>query len=227
MDKNISIIIPCYEMGGKGQEYLKHSLDIIAEQTYKDFEVIVLDHSTYFFQEQMAGLCSKYPFVTYYKNDNGRGSSSSNLNFGISKATGKLIKILFQDDFLFNSKSLENTVKAFKGGWLVSACESSPDGTTMTRPFYPTYNDNIHLGNNTISSPSVLTMENFNTNQFDENLNWLMDCDYYKQLHKRYGKPDILNTITVVNRIHPDQQSNILNQKDKDEELEYIKQKYA
>ena len=227
MDKNITICIPTYEMKGKGKEYLKHSLDIIAEQTYTDFDVVVSDHSTYFYQEQMQALCKNYPFVTYYKNENNRGSISANTNYAMSKATGKYVKILFQDDFLFNKDSLQNTVDGIKHNtkWLVSACEHFD--TKFYRPFYPEYNDNIHLGNNTISSPSVLTVLRSKALEFDEELNNLMDVDYYKRMFIKYGNPTILNKITVVNRTHEDQQSNLISQEDKDKELEIIKKKYG
>ncbi len=94
-------------------------------------------------------------------------------------------------------------------------------------PFYPTYNDQIHLGKNTISSPSVLTIKNNNPLLFDENLIWSMDCDYYKRCHDAYGDPHILNTINVVNRVGPHQISNTaLDLKRKEEEYAYILKKY-
>ena len=43
---------------------------------------------------------------------------------------------------------------------MVTASEHSQDGVNFYRPFYPNYNDQIHLGKNTISSPSVLTIKN-------------------------------------------------------------------
>lgn len=224
MGKNISVVIPTYEMKGNGLLYLKESLDKINEQVYRDFEVIVSDHSTYFAQQSMQRLCDKYPFVKYFHNKENIGNPSANLNNAISKATGRIIKVLFQDDFLFNDFALQNIANAFTKGWLVTACEHYKDGLYY-RPFYPEYNRDILKGNNTISSPSVLAFENKEPMLFDENLNWMLDCDYYHRLYERYGKPNILNIITVVNRTHDNQQSNILSPKEKEEELNYIKEK--
>jgi len=226
MEKNISVCIPVYEMKGLGRDYLKHSLDILNEQVYRDFEVIVSDHSTYFAQQAMQNLCKKYPFVKYFHNKEYVGSSSANINNAISKATGKIIKVLFQDDFLFNDFALQNIANAFTKGWLVTACEHYRDGMYY-RPFYPEYNKDILKGENTISSPSVLAFENKEPLEFDDNLNWMMDCDYYYRLHERYGDPTILNIITVANRTHENQQSNIISQEDKDREFDYIKEKYG
>jgi glycosyltransferase involved in cell wall biosynthesis len=219
----ISTLIPCYEMDGMGVKFLKHSLDIISRQTYKDFEVIVADNSV---DEEIKDLCRLYPFVRHYYNS--KRGSSANLNFAIGKAKGDIIKILFQDDFLYSNEALEKIAKAFKGGWLVTACEHSTDGYTFYRPFYPKYNPLIHLGLNTISSPSVLAFENKEPLLFDEELVWLMDCDYYKRLHKRYGEPTILNEILAVNRTGAHQVSHtIANQYIRDKEDRYIRQKYA
>jgi hypothetical protein len=41
----VTICIPCYEMHGKGAEFLRHSLEIIARQTYKNLHVVVGDQS--------------------------------------------------------------------------------------------------------------------------------------------------------------------------------------
>ena len=41
----VSIAIPCYDIKGKGAEVLNYSLEIISIQTFKDYEVIITDHS--------------------------------------------------------------------------------------------------------------------------------------------------------------------------------------
>ncbi len=209
--KLVSICIPTYEMNGLGEKFLRQSFDIFARQTFKDFDIVISDHSK---TDVIKDLCDEYQDtfdIHYYRNTERVGSSSANLNNAIKHATGKLIKILFQDDFLYTNTSLEETVRAFdleKDTWLVTACEHTIDGTTFIRPFYPTYNHRIHRGKNTISSPSVMTIKNDHPLLFDENLLWLMDVDYYKRCYEKFGKPKILNVITVVNRIGDHQVSN-------------------
>lgn len=229
--KYLSICIPTYEMKGLGVKFLKESFDILSKQTFKDFEVIVSDHSR---DNSIKKLCEKYSKIfdlKYFKNPEKIGSSSSNLNNAIKKATGKIIKILFQDDFLFNEKSLEEIVKNFdleKDFWLASACEHSNDGKNFIRTFYPKYNHKIHLGKNTISSPSVISIKNKSPLIFDENLIWLMDCDYYRRCYEQFGEPKILNKITVVNRIGKHQVTNkIVTKKLRKEELRYMINKFG
>lgn len=199
----ISICIPTYEMNGKGVEYLEYSLNILYQQTYKDFDIVISDHSK---ADDIQNLCERWNSVldiNYVRNEYKRGNSSANANNAIKNAKGELIKILFQDDFLYNEYSLETQLKYFNSGWLVTAC-CHYDGEKIYNPFYPRYHDEIQYGYNTISSPSVLMFENNDILEFDENLISLMDVDYYKRLYDRYNIPNICNDICVVNRIHPD-----------------------
>ncbi len=209
----ISVCIPAYEMNGRGHAFLKQSFDILATQTFTDFDVVVSDHSKNDFIEK---LCKKYSdqlTITYLKNEYKRGSSSANVNNAIKNATGQLIKILFQDDFLYSRNSLQEIADNFnltKDNWLITACEHTTDGNSFIRPFYPRYNNLIKFGKNTISSPSVLTIKNKNPLLFNEHLIWLMDCEYYARYYKKFGPPKILNKINVVNRIGSHQVSNTM-----------------
>jgi glycosyltransferase involved in cell wall biosynthesis len=68
MRKFFSIAIPTWEINGKGVEYLDYSLNIIAQQSFTDFEVIVSDHSQ---NDDIKNLCEQWNQiidVKYYKN---------------------------------------------------------------------------------------------------------------------------------------------------------------
>lgn len=229
----VSVAIPTYEMHGKGAEFLNFALNGIYHQTYKNIEVVVSDHSL---NDDIKNVCnlwfSKGLNIIHLKNDKDRGSSSSNVNNAIKSSTGKYIKILFQDDFFYCADAIEKTVAAFEKDpnkkWLVSACGVSNDGTHIYRTFFPRYHNKIHLGNNTISSPSVLTLLNEDLIYFDSNLIWLMDVEYYKRLYDKFENPIILNEITVVNRTWEMQVTNsIVNQDIKNKELAYVLNKHA
>ena len=234
MSKKVSVVIPAYDMHGHGGKFLDFSLNKLYEQTYQNYEVVISDHSNQN-QNDVENVCrywknKKRMPVNYIRNEYKRGSSSANVNMGIKNATGDIVKILFQDDFLFDLNSLEVTVEAFEQSenyWLVSACEHSNDGQTFYRPFYPKYHDRIQYGENTISSPSVLSFRNKDNQYFDENLIWLMDVEYYKRLHDNFGEPIILNTITVVNRVGEHQVSNtVVNDNIKRNEFIYVDNLY-
>jgi glycosyltransferase involved in cell wall biosynthesis len=223
-----SILIPTYDMAKVGHLFLAHSFDKLCAQEFKDFEVVVSDNSE---NDMNKLVCDKYADfldIKYVRNLEKKGCSA-NLNFGMKQCTGEYIKFLFQDDFLLNEysmKIIDNHIRE-QDDWIVTACEHSMDGITMMRPFYPMYNDSIHLGNNTISSPSVLTIRNKDVIEFDENSRWLLDVDYYKRLYAKYGEPRIVNAITVVNRIGAHQvTSSLITDNIIKYEYEYMKNKH-
>lgn len=222
----LTICIPTYEMRGYGHVFLEKSFNILVNQTFKNFDVVISDHSK---DNKILDLCEKYKDrlrINYYRNLDKRGSSSANINNAIKKAEGKIIKILFQDDFLYDNNSLDIVIKNFnlnEDKWVATACTHSSDGKHFFKTFYPKYNNLIQFGNNTISSPSVISIKNENPLLFDENLIWLMDCDFYKRYHDKFGNPKIINQITVVNKVGPHQVSkSIVNKYIKFKELLYV-----
>lgn len=228
-----SIAIPTYEMNGYGVKFLDFSLNILNKQTFKDFEIIISDHSIN--NNNIKNLCDKWSntlTIKYFKNPNNIGNSSSNINNAIKECNGKWIKFLFQDDFLYNDKSLfnlKNHIKKNKNKeWFATSSEHSVDGYNMLNTFTPKWSRNIHLGNNTISSPSVITIKNNKIKNylFNEDLMWLMDVEYYRRMYDVYGEPCYFYDINVVNRTWENSVSNTLNDEIKNKELNYMQEKY-
>lgn len=210
----ISVAIPTYEMYGRGAEFLDFSFQKLAIQKFKDFEVVVSDHSQ---DKEVLKTCVKWEGllrINYLYNPNQRGSSSANLNNAILNCKGDYIKILFQDDFLFDENSLLNIgdfADTSSAAWIASACTHTNNGITTFNDFYPKWNDQLKHGINTISSPSVITFRNFEDKiYFDDSLLWLMDVDFYSRMYEKYGEPLYLNKITIVNRIWDGSVSNKL-----------------
>ena len=218
-------------MHDKGGEFLDFNLMKILNQSYKNYEVVVSDHCE---SDLIKRVCDKYLSLgmdmKYLRNDFNRGNSSANINNAILNSQGEIIKILFQDDFFFRSKSLHEIVNVFTSNsinWLVTACCHSLDGKSFERDYYPKYTEDIMEGNNLISSPSVLSfLRSSNQILFDENLVWLMDCDIYKRLYMEYGDPFYLNSINVVNRTWEGQFNNHIPWEKKREEIQYGREKY-
>ena len=227
----ISIAMPTYESHGRAEEFARFQFEKFLKQDYKDFEVVISDHSK---DNVIKNICEEYKDrlnILYVRNKKGRGLSSYNANNAIEHCSGEIIKFLWFDDFLWDNYSLQFTHEAFHSNtnWLVSACEhTKDDGKTFYRTFYPQYNDQIYLGNNTISSPSVLSIRNTKDKiYFDDRLIWLMDVDYYKRLYDKYGLPTILNKITIVNRDHAKQLSHVMDPKVKEREYHMMVEKHT
>jgi len=103
-----SIIIPTY----KRAELLRRALDSIEQQTFQDFEVIVIDNrSEDHTREVIASFDDSR--ITVLEIDNG-GIIAASRNLGISRARGEWICFLDSDDWWY-PKKLE-TVRRFLSG---------------------------------------------------------------------------------------------------------------
>lgn len=90
-----SIIIPLYN----AERYIGQCLDSIAEQSYPDFEVIIVDDGSTDNGALIAkSMAEKDPRFVYYYKENGGVSSARNL--GIDKAKGEWISFVDADDLL-------------------------------------------------------------------------------------------------------------------------------
>jgi len=225
-----SIAVPVYEMNGQGIHYLKHNLNkIIAQKINFDLEVIISDQSQ---NDTVRNYINDLgiDYIKYIKANEKVNSLSSNTNNAIRNCNGDIIKVLYQDDYFLDEYSLQKTIDTISNTnkmWLISACEHSKDLSTLIRPFYPQWNDNMIFGNNTYSCPSVLSFKKeAKDNYFDENLDYLLDTEYYWRMKNKYGEPVYLQDITVVISIHQNQSTNSVSMRS-EKEIEYIIKKYA
>jgi len=205
-----SIAIPTFESNGRGNEFLDDLFRTIEIQTFKDFEVVVSDHSVNDdLLETINQFKDKFEIV-YIKNDKQRGNGPANTNNAIENCSGEIIKVMFQDDFFYDDESLEKIHNAFSENvnWLVCGSNHTKDnGHSFYWDLYPSWNDDIIRGVNTISSPSVLSArrELFDQVKFDPKLVMMMDCEFYYHAKKVYGDPVYYNDILITNRVHEEQ----------------------
>lgn len=149
------------------------------------------------------------------------GKMAENTNAGIKKAKGELIKILYLDDKLASPTSLQRIVDEFKNNidWLITGVDTNPE---------PQITFDIRNGNNKLGSPSALTFRNrFAHNLlFDENMSWLLDCDYYHRLGERGDILRILPGVHIIMGQGDHQMTRILKDEEKLAEYNYINKKY-
>jgi glycosyltransferase involved in cell wall biosynthesis len=199
---------------------LERNLNILINQTFKDFEIVISDNSE---NDEIKKICADKKYgnlnIKYFKNP--RKGMAQNTNASLLKASGEIIKILYMDDYLSHKNSIKNIVDNFDGYWLVTGCDHD-DGKKKYNPHSPNYNNKIFLGKNTIGSPSVLSIKNQNLIFFDEKMTWMLDCDYYKRLYDLYGEPTILEDTNVTIGTSDYQVTNILSKKNKFKELFYM-----
>jgi glycosyltransferase involved in cell wall biosynthesis len=92
----VSVIVPNYNHA----KYLKERIESILNQTYRDFELIILDDcSTDNSKEIIKDYTSRYPFISSYFNERNSGSPFTQWDSGVNKAKGELVWIAESDDF--------------------------------------------------------------------------------------------------------------------------------
>jgi glycosyltransferase involved in cell wall biosynthesis len=219
-----SIIIPAYEAKGRAIQFMTELLNSIRNQTYKNFEIIIPDHSQ---NNEIEMLCHSYSDmnIKHFYNERGRGNSSVNMNEGIKVASGDVIKIIHMDDVMFNPDTLRLIFDEFEKN------KSSNWGAVGFNHNYESENEIrrtiIPSMEGVIGCPSVsfFKIDSENLILFDENLIIINDKDIHERLYKKYGEPIIVNDICITIRMHENQVSNLISSEKEKQEREYLKNK--
>jgi len=127
----VDIIIPTYNSG----IYLRDAINSCYKQTYKNFNIIVIDDAS---EEDLTWVSREYPKVKYIRNDKNIGPAASR-NVGIASSSGELISMLDADDIMHNQK-LSMSVNAFAKnpniGMVCGNYQILVNRKSLLRPFY-------------------------------------------------------------------------------------------
>ncbi len=185
----ISICIPAYQ----NTTFLKRLLDSINEQSYKNFEVIITDDSK---DSGVSQLIEKYKGkfeLRYFKNKPVLGTPE-NWNQAVRMAKGEWIKIMHDDDWFTNKYSLELFI-------------NTALSNTNCKIIFSAYT-NIFFWNNRkqtviasklellilklfplilfkkviIGNPSCTFIHKSIDKEYDKNIKWAVDFDYYLRI---------------------------------------------
>lgn len=231
----VSVAIPTYEYYSRGVEFLDDMFRTISQQTLKDVEIVVSDHSL---DEKIEKFCEKNIYdlkIKYIRNPEDRGNPCSNTNVAIDNSTGEIVKVLLQDDFLYDTEALDkiyNSLILSESKWLVcGAIHTRDDGHTFYHPIYPRWSDLMILENNNnfIGSPSNLAFKRENMPiRFDPNTAMLMDVDFYYGMMLEYGNPIYYNDTLIGNRVRDTHTwKERISDEDIKKEFEYVHKKYG
>jgi glycosyltransferase involved in cell wall biosynthesis len=89
----VSVLIPTYNYA----HYLEETIQSVLEQSFTDFELIIVDDKSSDNTDEVVSKCLTDPRVSYYKNENNLGLVA-NWNKCLSLAKGEYIKFLCADD---------------------------------------------------------------------------------------------------------------------------------
>lgn len=187
----VSVIIPLYN----GKKYIKETLDSVFEQTYLDYEVIVInDGST----DQPEEVLDEYRDKIKLIRQENSGSPAGAKNTGIRNSKGEYLAFLDQDD-LWEREKLAQQVKIFENQSEVNlvACNvgiiSDGGKTLIPRVWpYPEIWDNCDLkdrlakGNIILTSSSVMVRKDVFKGQllFNEKLKITDDYELWYRISR-------------------------------------------
>lgn len=230
----ISIVIPTYEMKGQGVRFLMRCLDSIEKQqgiNSKQIEVIISDQSG---NEAIKQALERHPFafaLRYCRTRSKRGIAAHNLNTAITHAQGQYVKIIFQDDLLVQDHYLATALALLEEQdaiCLVTGAVHTRNGHDFENPIVPTANPYFLFGNNTMSSPSVLTLERTFAlaHPFDESLKMLFDCAFYYELFASHAKVIFAPELQIANGIWEGQAQHSIGFEQMTREVRYLHRRY-
>jgi len=183
----ISIITASLNMG----KYIEQNIISIYNQTYKNFEHIIMDGGS---SDNTIDILTKYKHLIF-KIEKDKGQSDA-YNKALQLATGDLILCLNSDDYLLNNRVFDEVVNelkqidikkysAFMGNLIVVNENGNKIDIMVNNNLDYTYNDLLNklpvvIHPATLFNRKVLLQ----TNRFDTNLHYQMDYDIFLKVSK-------------------------------------------
>lgn len=219
----ISVIVPCYNQA----QYLDECLQSVLDQTYQDWECIIVNDGSPDNTEEVAKkwLVKDSRFKYLYKEN---GGLSSARNAGIAKAEGEWILPLDADDYISNVY-LELAKNQFSDENVkVIYCEAQKFGAVSEKWTLEEFSlEKLALGNLIFCTAFFRRTEWEKVNGYDESLlQGLEDWDFWISILKKGGNVIRVNSICFFYRIK--EKSMLIELKEKYElnTLKYIEKKH-
>lgn len=187
MKELISIVLPVYN----GEKYLRASIDSIINQTYKEWELLILDDCS---TDRTARIANEYAEqdsrIKYIRNETNL-RLPNNLNKGFSLAKGKYLTWT-SDDNKFRPSALESmlcTLKAYSDKDLVYASYQIIDENDNHQQVIKADlkgRDHI-LGSNVVGACFMYTRKAYEfVGDYDADLMLVEDFDYWQRMFMEF-----------------------------------------
>jgi glycosyltransferase involved in cell wall biosynthesis len=201
LKKLISILIPTFNR----LDYLRRSLQSIGQQDFRDFEVIISDDSTTDDIEKFINSTS-FSFTLFYRRNYPIIGTPRNWTAGLDLASGDWIKILHDDDWLYDRDSLQLYVNAIHsnvdlifGGFKTVFEDGGNERSHLISDRYFTRivrTPNLLFTKNVLGPPSTFMYRRTMEEGFDSRLKWIVDWEGYIRMIQRY-QAVFVNSILV------------------------------
>ena len=213
----VSVILPTYNRKNE----LKASIDSVLNQTYTDYELIIVDNGS---TDDTYNHISKYlsdDRIRYYYKQNGGVSSAR--NYGISKANGEYIAFQDSDDIWHKDKLEKQVLKLDElkdYGLVYGRIGYKYNNDYMVVPsdemLFEQNDGDIYadlLYKNVIGCPCLMVRKECveSVGGFDEKFPALEDYDYALRLSKKYKAAFIDDVLVEASIMNTGVSSNALN----------------
>ncbi|MRX67906.1 Glycosyltransferase involved in cell wall bisynthesis [Flavobacterium resistens] len=225
MYNKVSVIVPCYNQA----QYLDEALISVLNQTYSNWECIIVDDGSPDNTEDVASKwCDKDPRFKYLKKKNGGLCSARNA--GIDIADGQLILPLDADDRIGN-KYLELATKAFNdnNSLTVVYCKAEKFGDENGLWNLPEFSLFNLSRNNLIFCSAFFKKEDWKSvNGYDLAMqNGWEDWEFWIAILKNGGNVKCLNEVNFYYRIKKTSMLQSIGRENENENLNYLSIKHA
>jgi glycosyltransferase involved in cell wall biosynthesis len=205
MDKvKVSVIIPAYN----GDCYISDAINSILQQSYKDYEIIVVDDGS---SDRTKEILNSYGDRIRYFSQKNQGVAAAR-NKGLEVAKGEYISFLDQDDYFLPDKlslqvdllDRQRDLAFVNSGWQI--VNDRGEGITAVEPWYQltTLNPSEIIIWKPVFLGAMLFRQDWlvRSNGFDIQLVQTPDVDLVMRLALLGGKGDWVSQVTVCYRQH-------------------------
>ena len=239
----ISIVIPVYN----AEKYLGGCLNSIQNQTYKNFEVILVNDGSIDHSET---ICKEFVEVDtrfrYFLKVNGGASSAR--NFGLDHVTGDFITFIDADDWVDENhlEVLINNIKENNSDMAVSSIKKFDNVSSFEFRVYSNqekyllnYNKLnreeflvilpklIHASNSyKIAVSKLFKKELVSDVRFDESIIYGEDLEFFFKLYVNINSISYVDEVTYIYRLHDESSSSKFGQLHMEQELAIYKKMY-
>ncbi len=187
-DTKISICVPTYNQ----PIFLRRLLNSIQLQNYKNIEVIVSDDTPNDSIEEVVSQFKQQILISYFHHQPAL-KSPANWNFALDKASGDLLMLIHQDDWLNEPNAISKYAEAFEKNNSVDFIFSrnTPIHENGNRQKLQKSNSILQNLNNkpdhllilqVIGPPSNVMIRRSVQAKYDAHFIWLVDIDYYSTI---------------------------------------------
>jgi len=183
----ISVYMPTYNR----LQLLKRSLESVLNQTFKDFEIVIVDDgSTDGSREFLEDISRAMPNIVFIRNDSEKHGACRCRNIAISHAQGRYVTGLDDDDY-FHPNRLETLLRSYDPrNAAVASNYFVVDKTSVRRNSYFSrhISSSVLFTRNAVGN-QILTERKrvIDVGGYDENLRASQDLDLWIRLVDKYG----------------------------------------